>query len=260
MSRSRPQIPDEPEAAPRRMFEFADGKSNKFWEVWRDGTKVTTRWGRIGTNGQEKVKELASPEKATTELEKLIAEKLRKGYRAIEAQPAQSLSHETAPAAGSQTRSRSKGAESAPLAASRPPEDGQQNAKEVATGQRTAAVESQEVRPIPTAQKVNTNLFNSEWREIANHPSAAYPQTVGETLATSQLVATTKPLFDPGAPAEAFTEELTAAGFERCGDFIEPDLKVHVRGMWKAPNVFAAVSGCGGFHWVEICVFNADGT
>ena len=36
----------------RRHFELVEGKSSKFWEIAPDGTSVTVRFGRIGTNGQ----------------------------------------------------------------------------------------------------------------------------------------------------------------------------------------------------------------
>src|SRR5262245_26756138 len=65
----------------KRTFEFVEGSSNKFWEVWVDGAELTTRWGRIGTNGQSKTKSFASSDKAAVERDKLIAEKVGKGYR-----------------------------------------------------------------------------------------------------------------------------------------------------------------------------------
>src|SRR4051794_21017604 len=43
-----------------RRWEFVGGKSEKFWEVGLDGTAVTSRYGRIGTNGQATVKEFDS--------------------------------------------------------------------------------------------------------------------------------------------------------------------------------------------------------
>jgi predicted DNA-binding WGR domain protein len=64
----------------KRRFEFVDGKSNKFWEIWVEGNELATRWGRIGANGQTKSKTLATPEKALGERDKLVAEKLAKGY------------------------------------------------------------------------------------------------------------------------------------------------------------------------------------
>jgi predicted DNA-binding WGR domain protein len=63
-----------------RYFEFVDGKSSKFWEIALSGTYFTTRYGRIGTDGQESMKEYDSEEKAERECEKLIAEKVKKGY------------------------------------------------------------------------------------------------------------------------------------------------------------------------------------
>ena len=66
--------------AKKRYFEFVDGSSNKFWEVWMDGTDVTTNWGKIGTDGQTKTKAFADEAKAQKEYDKLVAEKTGKGY------------------------------------------------------------------------------------------------------------------------------------------------------------------------------------
>lgn len=64
----------------KRRFEFAEGGSSKFWEIWRDGTEVRTRYGRIGTDGQITVKVEADEEKARKLCDKLIKEKTTKGY------------------------------------------------------------------------------------------------------------------------------------------------------------------------------------
>ena len=63
-----------------REFEYADGKSFKFWKVELKGTIVATQYGRIGSAGQETQKDFGSPEKAQKEYDKLVAEKLGKGY------------------------------------------------------------------------------------------------------------------------------------------------------------------------------------
>jgi DNA ligase-1 len=64
----------------RRYFELVEGKSSKFWEIAVEGTSVTVRFGRIGTNGQSQTKEFGDSAAATTHAEKLIAEKTGKGY------------------------------------------------------------------------------------------------------------------------------------------------------------------------------------
>jgi predicted DNA-binding WGR domain protein len=70
-----------------RRFEFVGAdeergtsSSAKFWEVSVEGSAVTVRFGRIGTDGQTKVKDLGSADAANKEADKLIAEKTRKGY------------------------------------------------------------------------------------------------------------------------------------------------------------------------------------
>ncbi len=75
-----------------RRFELVDGKSSKFWEVDVDDETLVVRYGRIGTNGQSKEKDLGSPEKADAEREKLIRQKLGKGYSEVGADTATSAS------------------------------------------------------------------------------------------------------------------------------------------------------------------------
>jgi len=67
-------------ATAKRYFEFIDGDSKKFWEIWMDGKDVTTNWGKIGTAGQTKTKPFADEAKAKKEYDKLLAEKTGKGY------------------------------------------------------------------------------------------------------------------------------------------------------------------------------------
>ena len=63
-----------------RYFEFIEGTSSKFWEIHLDGTSFTTRYGKIGTPGQETLKEYDTADKAKKEYEKLVTEKTKKGY------------------------------------------------------------------------------------------------------------------------------------------------------------------------------------
>lgn len=61
-------------------YELSDGKSHKFWAAEVEGGELTTKWGRIGTDGQSKTKSLGSAEAADKELTKLIRAKTKKGY------------------------------------------------------------------------------------------------------------------------------------------------------------------------------------
>jgi DNA ligase-1 len=69
-----------PSAATKRRFEFSEKNSNKFWEISVAGGEVTVRFGRIGTNGQAQTKKFQDPASATKHADKLIAEKVDKGY------------------------------------------------------------------------------------------------------------------------------------------------------------------------------------
>ncbi len=57
-----------------------EGGASKFWEGWVEGSTFFVRFGKIGTDGQTKLKKLASPSAAAAELGKLVAEKRKKGY------------------------------------------------------------------------------------------------------------------------------------------------------------------------------------
>ncbi len=64
----------------RRYFEYKNDKSSKFWEITLIGREHTVRFGRIGSRGQSQSKQFADEESARQDVERLIAEKVRKGY------------------------------------------------------------------------------------------------------------------------------------------------------------------------------------
>lgn len=70
--------------ATRRYFEFEDGTSSKFWEIKVSGNDVTTRYGRIGANGQTTVKSFGDAAAAQRFADKLIEEKTAKGYEEVD--------------------------------------------------------------------------------------------------------------------------------------------------------------------------------
>ncbi|WP_030477218.1 WGR and DUF4132 domain-containing protein [Lentzea albidocapillata] len=66
-----------------RRWELVSGTAAKFWEISQDGAVVTVRFGRLDTHGQTQTKELATAEAAQAHVTKLVAEKEKKGYRAV---------------------------------------------------------------------------------------------------------------------------------------------------------------------------------
>ena len=69
-----------PAGAGPRCFERVGGSSRKFWEITVAGSTVTVRFGRIGTVGQTQQKLFADAAKASRAAERLVREKLAKGY------------------------------------------------------------------------------------------------------------------------------------------------------------------------------------
>lgn len=83
----------------RREFRFSDGSSNKFWTIECKGTSHTVNFGRIGTSGQTQTKDFSTEDEAKKAAEKLIAEKVKKGYTEVtneNASPAPAASAEPA--------------------------------------------------------------------------------------------------------------------------------------------------------------------
>ncbi len=67
-------------ATKNRYFEFVEGSASKFWSIWMEGLNVIVKYGRIGTNGQEKTKTFTNQNDARSYYEDIIEEKLEKGY------------------------------------------------------------------------------------------------------------------------------------------------------------------------------------
>ena len=63
-----------------RRLEFIGGNSAKFWEASVTGTDVEVRYGRIGTEGQVNIKPFDDQQAAFAHAEKLVKQKLAKGY------------------------------------------------------------------------------------------------------------------------------------------------------------------------------------
>ena len=87
-----------------RTFEFRDDKSAKFWNIDLQGKRFTVCFGRIGTAGQIQEKAFADEAKALKEHDKLIAEKVGKGYLETKSGPAAT----PAPASVETARGRSR--------------------------------------------------------------------------------------------------------------------------------------------------------
>jgi uncharacterized protein (TIGR02996 family) len=68
-------------------YEFVEGSSNKFWEIEREGNSFTVRYGKVGTSGQTSTKVFGSEAETTKEYDKMIASKVKKGYREVSAAP-----------------------------------------------------------------------------------------------------------------------------------------------------------------------------
>jgi predicted DNA-binding WGR domain protein len=68
-----------------RRFEFIQGNQAKFWEVTRRGASLTVSSGRIGGSAKTRTKQLADYMAAEQEFDRLIRDKLRRGYVEVHA-------------------------------------------------------------------------------------------------------------------------------------------------------------------------------
>ncbi|EMO14744.1 WGR domain protein [Leptospira santarosai str. CBC523] len=64
----------------KHRLTFKDDKSDKFWNIEVDETSFTVTYGKTGTSGQTQTKTFDNEEKCLKEAEKLLSEKLKKGY------------------------------------------------------------------------------------------------------------------------------------------------------------------------------------
>lgn len=65
----------------KHYLTFSEGTSNKFWQIETEGNSFTVTYGKIGTSGQIQTKTFDSEEKCLKEAQKLLSEKLKKGYQ-----------------------------------------------------------------------------------------------------------------------------------------------------------------------------------
>ena len=63
-----------------RKLIFMDANSSKFWNIVLEGNSHTVNYGRTGTDGQTKTKEFDDAQKAQASFEKLVKQKIGKGY------------------------------------------------------------------------------------------------------------------------------------------------------------------------------------
>ncbi|AVV50067.1 Uncharacterized protein XB17_01476 [Leptospira santarosai] len=65
----------------KQELTYQDGSSNKFWNIEVSGNSFTVTYGKIGTSGQTQTKTFDNEDKCLKEAQKLLSEKLKKGYQ-----------------------------------------------------------------------------------------------------------------------------------------------------------------------------------
>jgi uncharacterized protein (TIGR02996 family) len=68
---------------PPARYEYSEGSSNKFWQIELSGSSFTTTFGKIGTPGTTSLKEWPDAATAKKEHDKLVAQKVKKGYAPV---------------------------------------------------------------------------------------------------------------------------------------------------------------------------------
>lgn len=64
----------------KRIFINQTEDSNKFWTIEQFDEKYIVQWGKLGTEGRRNEKEFSTKDECSKEIEKLIKEKINKGY------------------------------------------------------------------------------------------------------------------------------------------------------------------------------------
>ncbi|MEP6929654.1 MAG: WGR domain-containing protein [Flavobacterium sp.] len=63
-----------------KYLKFIDGNSDKFWQIEASGLEYTVTYGKNGTSGTSQTKTFSTPEECLKTAEKILAEKVKKGY------------------------------------------------------------------------------------------------------------------------------------------------------------------------------------
>ena len=64
----------------KKSLKYIEGNSDKFWEIEVTGSNYTVTYGKNGTSGTTQTKSFASDEECLKMAEKILAEKVKKGY------------------------------------------------------------------------------------------------------------------------------------------------------------------------------------
>lgn len=195
-----------------RMFEFEDDKSSKFWEVTIAGGRVTTRWGKIGANGQTKSKDYDSPTDALSAANKAASQKTKKGYVEV----------------GNEK--------------SDPPE-------EVPFARIEAAFQDEIGSVIGDLQGAVTEALlepTASGRMKRTRAQSGVPQAITVERAANQYLEGSLPLAIEGLVAETFEAA------EVAGDFLIPQLGVMLRSVFRKPNVWVVACQIGEHGWVDV--------
>ncbi len=64
----------------KKHLKYIDGSSDKFWQIETSANQLTVTYGRNGTSGTSQTKTFGSDEECEKAAEKLLAEKVKKGY------------------------------------------------------------------------------------------------------------------------------------------------------------------------------------
>ncbi|MBV8254095.1 MAG: WGR domain-containing protein [Chitinophaga sp.] len=65
----------------KKNFIYQDDNSHKFWNIDINGTEINVTFGKVGTQGQSQTKSFATEAECQKAYDKLIAEKVKKGYQ-----------------------------------------------------------------------------------------------------------------------------------------------------------------------------------
>ncbi|MBS0206199.1 MAG: DUF4132 domain-containing protein [Planctomycetes bacterium] len=169
---------------PRRDMVFQEGTSHKFWQIELNGSSHTVTFGKVGTNGQTQTKEFDSEDAAVKSYDKLVAEKLKKGYVETSSGAA------STPAAAPVT---SSAAASKPDSAAKPVKPAPSK-KKVEVAAEPAAIEAVPASPVNVAnlQVVREIRLNDEdWARATFQrkapPQRCTPRPFDQTKCLAQL-------------------------------------------------------------------------
>ncbi len=225
---------------PKKHLEYSSGSSNKFWQIERSGKTQTVTYGRAGTEGRTITKEFDTLESAKASFEKLVKQKLSKGYVV----PGKTASRRTTSGKGKATNQKKPARKSPPSTKRKSTKSSRKNAAQKSTGKSNEPF----FKPLRASEKKYYVPLSADLvKQMEKRHGIKYPKSLIKLLRVQNGGPVLSPQFEFGRNSYELVEvppirddgglEPLTAGY--------PDHVEAVEGRLKDPHLIFPLFGDG---------------